>query len=153
MGKINRKDLWSDRRWWTVGAFTILASVLLPAVVFVGRISLFHDGGFQIVADGLAVVVAGLFMFGPFVWLWGLAVGWFVWPALWNLPFVHPLGVAIAAAVSAFGVALLGGVVPFAFLGFPNWQEFSIFFFVPALVALLVGPVIAYLTYMPRHVS
>ncbi|MEH6646605.1 hypothetical protein [Sulfitobacter sp.] len=145
---LTRSEMLNDSRWWRVGALTIPLSLIVMGLGYCGL--QLASGKMQLVLllDGfLTITVGGLLIGGPINWSWGIAIGLLIWLMIWNLPFVNGLGDPGAAAVSSFGVAFFGGMVPFGILAYPDLNSFAGIFFVPATIAFFLGPYIAFRIY------
>ena len=145
---MTRKELLNDLRFFYVGVITIPISLLIMGLIYLGL--QFSDGVFniRILTEGfLTLTFGGIMLFMPFIWIWGMFIGLLVWPVVWNAPPVRKLTQPKAAAVCAFVVAVLGGVVPFGALSYPNLNSFSGLFAIPAVIASIIGPLVAYRVY------
>jgi hypothetical protein len=143
----------NDPRWWRVGLFTVPASVLATGLSYI--IYQLFDGvtSSTILLDGfLTITLAGLFLFGTFVWGWGILVGWLLWPVVWNPLVRNGLREPLAAAFCALCVSVVGGVLPFAALSQPDFSNFAVVFLIPALFSVVLGPVAAYFFFQKTNI-
>ncbi|MEP3785391.1 hypothetical protein [Ascidiaceihabitans sp.] len=148
MFAMERSEMTKDRRWWKVAGLVVPVSLLATAVLSVGFNLIVFDSSLSAIVDTFFVfAVAGPMFFGVAVWLWGVAIGWLVWPVVWNLQVVRRQREPIAAAISAFVVAIFGGVIPFGSLAYPELNSIAGIFLIPAVVATVMGPMIAFLVY------
>lgn len=151
---MTRKEILNDLRFFYVGTITIPISLLIMGFIYLGL--QFSDGVFNIrmLTDGfLTLTFGGIVLFMPIIWVWGMLIGLLVWPVVWNAPLVRNLTEPKAAALSAFVVAILGGVIPFGALSYPDLNSFAGLFAIPAVIASIVGPLIAYRVYCQPPIS